>query len=96
MPISVDERRFLRAWEEQRQGGKNVYVATYTFGLTFVIFLCCIALGLFLNLPFVKLYLLVTIAIGSVVGAFIISILMWNRQQRKFRRIVNREIDSAG
>ena len=95
MAISAEERRFLRSWEEQRHGGKRVYVATYTFGLTFLIFLCAIALGLFMNLPFVKLYVLIAIAIASVVGAFLLAIFMWSSQQKKFRRIVNREVAAS-
>lgn len=95
MAISADERRFLRAWEDQRQGGKNVYVATYTLGLTLVIFLCCVALGLFLNLPFIRLYLIIGIAIASVISGFALSIIMWNRQQKKFRRIIDREVAAS-
>ncbi|MES2647675.1 MAG: hypothetical protein V4717_12410 [Bacteroidota bacterium] len=96
MAISSDERRFLRSWEEQREGGKAGYVATYTFGLTFVIFLSSIAVGLFANLPFVKLYVLVIISIVSLVGAFIISIVMWNTKQKRFRDIINRELTESG
>ncbi len=95
MAISAEEGRFLRSWEEQRHGGKKVYVATYTFGLTFLIFLCAVALGLFMNLPFVKLYVLIAIAIGSVAGAFFLSIIMWNQKQKKFRQIVNREVAAS-
>jgi len=92
MAITAEERRFLRSWEEQRKGGKKVYVAIYTFGLTLVIFLSSVALGLFLSIPFISLYWLTTIGIVSVVGAFGSSVLMWNRQQKKFRRIINREM----
>jgi hypothetical protein len=92
MAISSDERRFLRSWEEQREGGKAGYVATYTFGLTFVIFLSSIAVGLFANLPFIKLYLLVIISVASLVSAFFISVVMWNTKQKRFRDIINREL----
>lgn len=92
MAISSDERRFLRSWEEQREGGKAGYVATYTFGLTFVIFLSSIAVGLFANLPFIKFYLLIIISVASLVSAFVISVVMWNTKQKRFRDIINREL----
>jgi hypothetical protein len=92
MAITAEERRFLRSWEEQRKGGKKVYVAIYTFGLTLVIFLSSIALGLFLNIPFIQLYWLAFIGIASIGGAFGLSILMWNQHQKKFRKIINREM----
>jgi protein-S-isoprenylcysteine O-methyltransferase Ste14 len=93
MAITTEERRFLRSWEEQRKGGKKSYVATYTFGLTFLIFLCCVALGLFLSLPFIRVSWIVIIAISSVVLALLLSVLIWSIQQKKWRRIINRELE---
>jgi hypothetical protein len=91
MAITPAERRFLRSWEEQRNGGKAGYVATYTFAYTFVIYLTGIALGLFLNIPFIRFKWLVMMAIASIAGAFIISMVVWKRQQKKWRNIINRE-----
>ena len=95
MAITPAERRFLRSWEEQRNGGKAGYVATYTFAYTFVIFLTGIALGLFLNIPFVRFKWLKMMAIGSVLLALIISMLVWHRQQKKWRNIINREMEAS-
>jgi protein-S-isoprenylcysteine O-methyltransferase Ste14 len=91
MAISTDERRFLRSWEEQREGGKWTYVGTYTFGFTIMLFLGSIALGLFMSLPFVKPIWLILISIFSVVGGFLLSIGVWQHNERKFRKIIKRE-----
>lgn len=95
MAITAAERRFLRSWEEQRKGGKKVYVGTYTFGLTMVIFLSSIALGLFLSLPFIKFFWLTAIAISSVISGFILATLIWKGHQKRFRQIINRELAAA-
>ena len=95
MAITVAERRFLRSWEEQRKGGKKAYVATYTFGLTFLIFHCFIALGLFLNIPFIRLHWIIMIAVSSCILALILSFVIWNIQQKKWRRIITREMEQS-
>ena len=95
MAITPAERRFLRSWEEQRQGGKAGFVATYTFGYTLVIFISGIALGLFLNIPFIRFNWLLIMAISSIGGAFLISLIMWSRQQQKWRTIINREVAAS-
>jgi cyanate permease len=90
MPVSNTEKRFLKNWEEQRKGGKKVFVAIYTFGLFFLIFLCTAALGLFLSIPFVKASWLIAIAIFAIVGGFLTALLMWSRQEKKYRVISER------
>lgn len=94
MALSTAERRFLRGWEEQRKGGKWAYIGTYTFGLTFLIFLCSIALGLFMNLPFIEPFWISIMAVVAFAGAIILSFIMWDQGQKKFRRIINRETAS--
>ena len=95
MAITPAERRFLRSWEEQRQGGKAGFIATYTFGYTLVIFISGIALGLFLNIPFIRFSWLLIMAISSIGGAFLIALIMWSRQQQKWRTIINREVAAS-
>lgn len=92
MAISSEERRFLRSWEEQRNGGKWQYVGIYTIGFTVMLFLGSVALGLFMSLPFVKLKLLIGIAVGSVGGAFLLSLAIWGHHQKRFHKIIKREI----
>ena len=95
MAITPAERRFLRSWEEQRNGGKASYVATYTFAYTLVIYLTGIALGLFLNIPFIRFLWLMLMAMVSIAGAFLISMMIWKRQQKKWRSIINRELTAS-
>ena len=95
MAITPAERRFLRSWEEQRKGGKAGFIATYSFGYTFVIFISGIALGLFLNIAFIRVSWLLIMGVSSVVGAVIISMIMWKSQQKKWQRIIHRELSAS-
>ena len=95
MSISPAERRFIRYWEEQRQGGKTAFVAVYTFGYLIIIFMTGVAIGLFTGLRFVTTPLLLGMAAASLTGAFMVSLWQWKRQQQKFSRIIKREIGAA-
>lgn len=87
MPLSAGDKRFLKNWEEQREGGKKVFVSIYSVGLTILIFLCAVALGLFMNLPFIKLKIIEIIGASSVVAAIALSFFIWYRQEKKYRRL---------
>jgi protein-S-isoprenylcysteine O-methyltransferase Ste14 len=93
MPINTEERRFVRYWEEQRQGGKPAYIATYSFGYFVVIFMVGVALGLFSGLRIVRLNMLIGLGIASLVGAVIVSLWQWNKGEKKFRRIISRIVE---
>lgn len=92
MPLTAAERRFLRNWEEQRHGGKSMYVLVYTLGWALVIFMTSVALALFMNLPFIKLQWIVIMLVGAIVGGLLLALGLWKRCQRRFRRIIEREI----
>lgn len=92
MPISTEERRFIRYWEEQRKGGKASFVAIYTFGYFIIIFMMGVALGLFSGLRIVTIPLISGLAIISLLGAVVLSFWQWQRHQKKFARIIQREI----
>lgn len=92
MPISTEERRFIRNWEEQRKGGKASFVAIYTFGYFMVLFMLGIAGWLFSGLRFVTLPLITGLGIVALVGAIALSFWQWQRHQKKFARIIQREI----
>ncbi|HSC54984.1 MAG TPA: hypothetical protein VLC98_15230 [Phnomibacter sp.] len=95
MAISTAERRFIRNWEDQRKDGKASFIAIYSFGLSIVIFLSGVAVGLFSGLRFVTVPLLSALAVASVIGAVALSFFLFGRNQKKFRRIIQREIKAA-
>ncbi len=95
MALSPDERRFLKSWEEQRKGGKASFVGVYTFGLFILFYLASIALGLFSGVPFIKLIWLSLIGVGALVGAFVLSLVLWSWQQKKFSAIIRRELAAS-
>lgn len=94
MAISTNERRFLRSWEEQREGGKWPFIGVYSFGLTILFFIGSIAVGLFTGIPFIQWHWLLLMIAGSIVLAFVVALFIWWRYQRRFYAIVQRELNT--
>ncbi len=89
MPLTASDKRFLKYWEEQREGGRKIFVVIYSVGLTVLVFLSAVALGLFMNLPFIKFDILGIVAISSVVSAIALSFFIWHRQEKKYQRLLD-------
>ncbi len=94
MAITSEERRFLKSWEEQRKGGKAVFVGIYTFGLFILFYMGFIAVGLFSGWPFLKAVLLIGMGIGALLSALGVSLILWLVQQKKFSSIIRREMSA--
>jgi hypothetical protein len=89
--ISPEEKRFIRSWEEQRDGGKWSYYALYTFVGGFIITLLTYILLLWLlQIRVPRPYWLIP-AIGLLAGA-IISVIVWRFNERRFKGIIRREV----
>ena len=95
MALSPEERRFLKSWEEQRNGGKASFVGVYTFGLFIMFYMGFLAVGLFAGWAFLKASWLITMCISAFVGAFLASNWLWIKQQKKFSSIVRRELSDS-
>jgi uncharacterized membrane protein (DUF485 family) len=92
MALSPDERRFIKNWQEQRKDGKASYVGVYTFGLFILFYMAFLAAGLFGGWPFLKVSWLVNMGIAALVSAFLLSQLLWRMHQKRFSRIIQREM----
>jgi hypothetical protein len=92
--LTTTERRFIRHWQEQREGGKLSYILLYSVIGTFI---CTLILSVFLVLFF-------QIVFGSfpfwivVVSGFLISFIAswstWTRNERKLQQIIRREVQA--
>jgi hypothetical protein len=88
--LTATEKRFIKSWEDQRQGGRMKYFLLYILAGTFVGTLVLSFLTLMLNLGFPdNLWL---IAIGSFCIVTIFTVLTWNANEKKFKSIIQREI----
>jgi len=89
--ITAKEKRFVRLWQEQREGGRWSYYLLYTFGGGFIITLVTYILILWiLQIRVPRPYWLLP-AFG-VLAAALITILVWRRNEKKFKTIIRREI----
>jgi uncharacterized membrane protein (DUF485 family) len=92
MALSPDERRFIKNWQDQRKDGKASFVGAYTFGLFILFYMSFIAVGLFGGWPFLKVSWLLIMGIAAFFAAFLFSNLLWRMNQKKFSRIIQREM----
>ncbi|THU40752.1 hypothetical protein FAM09_01160 [Niastella caeni] len=88
--LTATEKRFIKYWEEQRQGGKVKYYLLYILLGTFIAILVLsfltqvLGLGLPQNLLF--------IVIGSFCVVTIATVLTWWLNEKKFKGIIQREV----
>jgi uncharacterized membrane protein len=91
--LSKEERRFIRSWEEQRQGGRRAYYLLYiiagsvilTIGVSFV--MAMIRFALPKNLW--------AIPIISLLIAVFLTHYSWVKNERKFKVLIRRETEAA-
>jgi hypothetical protein len=88
--LTSAERRFIKSWEDQRKGGKWKYYLLYMTMGTFIASLVLSFLSVMLRIGFPdKIWLIVT---ASFVVVTVSTILTWNLNEKKFKRIIRREI----
>jgi len=88
--LTATEKRFIKYWEDQRQGGKLKYYLLYILTGSFVatLVLSFLALMVGFNLP----DNLVLIAVGSFAIVTIATLLSWWYNEKRFKKIIQREI----
>jgi hypothetical protein len=89
--LTPSEKRFIRSWEEQRTGGRWPYYISYTLVNGFIVtILTYIVLLWILQQKIRPPYWLIP-TIGFFTGC-VISIFSWTYSERKFKKIIRREI----
>lgn len=94
--LSTTERRFIRYWEEQRTGGRWSYYALYIFIGTFI---ATVIFSTFLFLFFQVIFGSFTFWIALFTAILLSSIattISWASNEKKFRKIIRREIGQDG
>ena len=86
--LTASEKRFIKNWEEQRQGGKVKYYLLYIFVGAFPAILVLSFLASMFG-AFNKLW--ITIPLSFAVSTSY-TIYTWNANEKKFKAIIQREI----
>ena len=88
--LTATEKRFIKYWEEQRDGGRVKYYLLYIISGTFVAILVLSFLSLMLSFGFPEN--LWWIIIGSFSLVTLATVLTWWSNEKKFKKIIQREI----
>ena len=91
--LTAIEKRFVKYWEDQRQGGKIkyylLYIITGSFVATLVLSFLTLMVGI--DLP----DNLVLIAIGSFSIVTVSTVFSWWYNEKRFKKIIQREINEG-
>jgi hypothetical protein len=93
--LSAREKRFIKYWEEQRKGGRYAYYLLYILGGTFIISLLGFILLLFILQFMFNVTMLWAVPVSAFVLAVLLTIMTWQNNERKFKRIIRREVAEA-
>jgi hypothetical protein len=93
--LSAREKRFIKYWEEQRKGGRYAYYLLYILGGTFIISLLGFILLLFILQFMFKVTMLWAVPVSAFVLAVLLTLMTWQNNERKFKRIIRREVEQA-
>jgi len=88
--LTATEKRFIKSWEDQRQGGRTKYFLLYILAGTFIGTIVLSFLSAMFTAGFPENLWLIVIASFSIVT--IITILTWFVNEKKFKSIIQREI----
>jgi Na+-driven multidrug efflux pump len=88
--LTASEKRFIKSWEDQRQGGRTKYFMLYILAGTFVATLVLAFLTQVLGLGLPEN--LVFIVIGSFTVVTAGTFFSWFNNEKKFKGIIQREI----
>ncbi|MCS3795871.1 hypothetical protein [Niastella sp. OAS944] len=90
--LTASEKRFVKSWEEQRQGGKVKYYLLYiiigSFPAVLVLSFLTSLFGAFSKLIWI------TIPVSFLVS-IIYTVLTWSGNEKKFKGIIQREIEEG-
>jgi len=88
--LTATEKRFIKYWEDQRQGGKIKYSLLYIITGSFIATLVLSFLTLMVGIDLPNNLLL--IAIGSFSIVTTATFLSWWYNEKRFKKIIQREI----
>lgn len=92
--LSTKEQRFKRHWEDQRRGGKWVYIIPFTIGWSLIVFFTPLVISLVIDVyGFFRLYefrLWEAIVFALIIG-FFISNYYWTRNENRWKALIEKE-----
>lgn len=92
--LTTTERRFIRYWQEQREGGRASYIALYAIIGTFIVTLILsVFLVLFFQIVFGTFPFYLVVIAGFLIS-LVSALVTWSRNEQKLQRIIRREVDA--
>lgn len=91
--LTTGEKRFIKYWQDQRKGGKLPYYLLYILAGTFIASIVLSFLGAMFLASFPENLLMIILV--SFVIVTIATVLTWSNNEKRFRRIIQREVEEG-
>jgi len=90
--ISAEEKRFVRSWQDQRNGGWASYFIMYSLIGTLVVSLFTFVVMFFFMQIYISVPILVIVPICSYIFSCILAIYYWKKNEKRLKSIIKREV----
>ena len=91
--LNPAEKRFIKYWEEQRTGGKYKYYLLYILAGTFIsVLILSFVYSLVISTTFSVDWGVLPILIISFVLVTVLTVVTWDKNEKKFKAIIKREV----
>jgi tryptophan-rich sensory protein len=91
--LNSAEKRFIKYWEEQRTGGKYKYYLLYIIAGTFIsVLILSFVYSLVISHTFSLDWGVLPILIVSFILVTVLTIVTWDKNEKKFKAIIKREV----
>jgi hypothetical protein len=91
--LTPSEKSFVKYWEEQRKGGRVPYYLLYILTGTFIASIVCTFVSMMFGLGFPGVVPYIVVA--GFVMVTIATIYSWTTNEKKFKAIIQREIEEG-
>ncbi len=96
--LTPKEKRFLKYWDDQKEGGRRNYILAYTIAWAIVAFFVPLGVSIVINVidffQLYRFYLWQSIVICLAIG-FAAAYYMWEKNEKKAKDILAHEGDSG-
>lgn len=90
--INAEEKRFVRSWQDQRNGGWMSYFIMYSLIGTLVVSLFTFVVMFFFLQIYISVPILIIVPVCSYIFSCVLTIYFWKKNERRFKAIIKREV----
>lgn len=93
--ISAEEKRFIRSWQDQRNGGLMSYFIMYSLIGTLVVSLFTFVVLFFFLQIYISVPILIIVPVSSYILSCIVTYYVWKKNEKRLKTLIKREVEAG-